>query len=201
MDQTFLQVNQYMDHIKVLCNASSDQLPGGTKFFNPPVVSGIGDLIMTDDDMATYVETLMKLEDFLKWQVQRYKDCFPCDTPVGGLVSTVYMLCTILENEIVHPSLPALQAPDSGVVSSPDSDENKTPFSFDTKKTTKLQKEPFHETLLSLVRAGTVERYMRLSELAMPVEEHQVSRLCKLASLIMEEVDSDAAYFQKPFSA
>lgn len=198
-EQLIMQVKSYLLHIKVLCPQSVDVMPDGTKIVNQPVISGIGNLVMSDDTVAMYVDTLVKTEEFLKWQVQRYKDCFPCDTPVGGLVSTISMLSMLFENEWAHPEHCAqLASPDSGLIS-PDEKTGEKEREFVSSQQSLL--EPFTEQLSQLVRIGTVERYMRMSELASPQQDNQVLRLIKLADLIMEEIESDITYFQKPFAA
>ena len=170
--------------------AKSETAVDGSTIYTPPVISACGDGVLATEEMQRYAKCLNKLTEFQQWQIQRYKDCFPCDTPSGALVGTLSLLSSLLENNARnYSSGKTAESQDSGL------DVATSPSSLDSLK------ESFQDLLAHLIQAGTTERYIRLNELSFPMQGDAVVHLCRLAEMLLEEVESDLQYFQKPFAA
>lgn len=52
-----------------------------------------------------------------------------------------------------------------------------------------------------MLKTGTLERFLRISESATPLTKDPSGRLVQLASLIGEEITNDKIYFERPFAA
>eukprot|EP00158_Paraphelidium_tribonemae_P009527 Partr_v1_DN28890_c0_g1_i2_m33021 putative C2 domain protein len=64
------------------------------------------------------------------------------------------------------------------------------------------EKLSFSEMVERNIKMGVVDNLAKLNELASPLKSSDNSqRLVQLSALILEELESDSAYFQKPFSA
>ena len=181
------QNNACMTSVKLVCPPKKEMTADSKIITNPAVLSGMGDLVTPDSLLLHYSNVLSKLIEYQKTQIQRYKDHFPCDTPSGALVGTLSLLSMAVDNPILKMDK---STSDSGV-------------SVQTPIVEKIEEKEvtFTERLIELVQIGTLERFMRLNEMAAPMEKNHVLRLVKLAGLIIDEIEADKTYFQRPFSA
>ena len=111
------------------------------------------------------------MREYYQSQVTNYKEFYPKNKPSGALETTVLMLRMIHKNSIYREDNLAL--PDS-----------------------------FREILRSLMTEAAVRRYQKLSEICAPfaeTTEATIEAVNKLSEMIIQEVESDNAYFRRPF--
>ncbi|KAI3646216.1 hypothetical protein MP228_009144 [Amoeboaphelidium protococcarum] len=172
--------------VKVMAPANESADAAGNLIFNPPVVSGVGGYLSFNLYRLQYNIMRNDLLQYCSEQIQHYKDCFPMNTPTGALVNTL-----LLMNSLYESSFKGTGVSDSGLGVN---EGVKSSQEFSGSVT-------LYDTLNTLLKSGTLERFMRISEMSNPVKEDPVGRLVKLAAMIIEEIDSDKLYFEEPFAA
>lgn len=160
------------------------------KIIYPAIVSGEGEHVIDDKALEWYSILCQKLSIVLESHIQRYKDYFPFNSPKGALDGSLNLYKDVLySNNYLFGKHPAIH--DSGL-SIEESDKN-----MSVEQVEKI----FESKITGIVQAGTIERYLKLYEMAAPLENNITLQATKLADLISEEIDSDKTYFRQPYSA
>lgn len=190
VDKLILQSISDLKQIKLISSAKTETNADGTAHTIPPLVSGVGEVVLSLDEVDNYAAILRTLVEFQELHIQRYRDCFPFDKPVGALVTTLSMLSAIWENEVYQGQLKTTLSNDSGINVSSSSPTESSPSD-----------ESFHDHLMALIHEGVTARYARIYELATSDSQDPTRMLVLLADRLMEELDTDLDYFRQPFAA
>ncbi|KAI9009533.1 hypothetical protein BC832DRAFT_590887 [Gaertneriomyces semiglobifer] len=125
------------------------------------------------DEKPGLVELFSEMDDYYRTQIVKYREVFPKNQPKRALETTILLLRMIFKNPIFREARRTLP-------------------------------ESFREHLREFLTEALVTRYQKLKELTAPFDESDTASLLdgmtRLAELVMEEIEMDAKYFQKPFA-